>query len=180
MRKNDFSCCFIIIGKSHNMKCKFIILCSAWPTICFYLLHCRPWYLPHSFPHHSYWFININNDYFIVKYYSADIVENITLYETEMWPLTGKIRDNIRVVEMNFMRRYLQLTRRDKVLNGQICTRIGVTCSITKAPILCLNSQQLATLLYSLYITWNSSFLYPWGVRPSIPIWPGSFYVKNQ
>jgi len=45
------------------------------------------------------------------------VVENIVLYGAEMWPQTQKIRDKIRTVEMDYMRRCLQLTRKDRVRN---------------------------------------------------------------
>lgn len=61
------------------------------------------------------------------------IVQNIVLYGAEVWPLTTRVRDKIRTVEMDYMRRCLQLTREDKVRNEEIWRQMEVTCSITKA-----------------------------------------------
>ena len=49
-----------------------------------------------------------------------------------MWPLTTTIRNKIRTVELDYMRRSLHVTRRDKVRTEEIWQRMGVTCSITK------------------------------------------------
>lgn len=60
------------------------------------------------------------------------IVENIMLYGAEMWPITQKTRDRIRTVELDFMRRSLQLTRQDRVKTQYIWDKMEINCSVTK------------------------------------------------
>lgn len=45
---------------------------------------------------------------------------------------TRRIRDRIQTVELDYMRRNLQLTRRDKIYTEGIWKRAVITCSITK------------------------------------------------
>lgn len=47
-----------------------------------------------------------------------------------MWLLITEIRNRIRTVEVDFMRRLLQLNRWDRVRNEEIWIRMGVACSI--------------------------------------------------
>lgn len=60
------------------------------------------------------------------------LIENIMLYGAEMWPITTKVRDRIRTVELDYMRRCLQLTREDRVRNEVVWERMGISCSLTK------------------------------------------------
>ena len=59
------------------------------------------------------------------------IIETITTYGSEMWPMTQKIRDKIRTVELAYMRRCLQLTRKDRVRTEEIWREMNITTSIT-------------------------------------------------
>lgn len=61
------------------------------------------------------------------------IVENVVLYGAEMWPLTRAVRDRIRTVELDYMRRCLRVTRRDRVRTEEIWKRMNITCSITRS-----------------------------------------------
>lgn len=45
------------------------------------------------------------------------IVQNIVLCWAEIWPHTTKWRDKIREMGLDYMRRRLQLTRKDRVHN---------------------------------------------------------------
>ncbi|PSN48045.1 hypothetical protein C0J52_09109 [Blattella germanica] len=54
------------------------------------------------------------------------------LYGAEMWPIATKVRDRIRTVELDYMRRCLQLTREDRVRNEVVRERMGISCSLTK------------------------------------------------
>lgn len=76
------------------------------------------------------WNRNISQD--TKKRLFHSVVENIVLYGAEMWPLTKNIRNKIRTVEMDFMRRCLQVTRRDRLRTEEIWRRMNITCSITK------------------------------------------------
>lgn len=60
------------------------------------------------------------------------IVESIVLYGAEMWPQTQTTRNRIRTVELDFMRRCLKVTRRDRIRTEEIWRRMGVEQSITK------------------------------------------------
>lgn len=60
------------------------------------------------------------------------VVENIILYGAEMWPLTKRRRDRIRSVELDFMRRSLQITKLDKIRNEVVWERAGVQTTITR------------------------------------------------
>ncbi|CAG9836974.1 unnamed protein product [Diabrotica balteata] len=52
--------------------------------------------------------------------------------DTEVWPMTTTIRNKIRTVELDFMRRCLQITRADRIRTEEIWNRMEVECSITK------------------------------------------------
>lgn len=60
------------------------------------------------------------------------IVEPITTYGGELWPMTNKIRDKIRTVELDFMRRSLQYTRMDRIRTEDIWREMEVEISITR------------------------------------------------
>ena len=60
------------------------------------------------------------------------IVQNIALYEAKMWPMTTTIRNKLRSVELDYMRRCLQITKSDRVRTQEIWNRMEVKCSMTK------------------------------------------------
>lgn len=60
------------------------------------------------------------------------IIESITTYGGEMWPMTKKVRDKIRTVELDYMRRCLQYTRRDRIRTERIWREMEVKESVTK------------------------------------------------
>ena len=60
------------------------------------------------------------------------IVQNIVLYGAEMWPMTTTIRNKIRTVELDYLRRCLQVTRNDRLRTEEIWQQMGVKCSMTR------------------------------------------------
>ena len=76
------------------------------------------------------WNKNISKE--VKKMMFHSLVENIMLYGAEMWPVTQKTRDRIRTVELDYMRRCLQLTREDRIRTEKIWDKMEINCSITK------------------------------------------------
>lgn len=60
------------------------------------------------------------------------IIESITLYGGEVWPVTESLRNKIRTVELDFLRRCLQITKRERWRTEEIWKEMGITSSITR------------------------------------------------
>lgn len=59
---------------------------------------------------------------------------NITLYAAKVCPVTTRIQNKIiRRVELNFMKRCLQITRKGRIGTDEIWNLMEVECSITKS-----------------------------------------------
>lgn len=61
------------------------------------------------------------------------IVEKIVLYGAETWPLAKMVRDSIRTVELEYIKRCLRKTRRDKLRTDEIWRQKKVSCYNTRS-----------------------------------------------
>lgn len=54
------------------------------------------------------------------------MVKSTTLYTSEVWEITARNQKRLKNVELNYLRRYYQLLRKDRVTNEEVKRKMEV------------------------------------------------------